>query len=61
MTPYDTIHYIRRFMTGFEADRDLMKNERGLKGTNVRGRHGIEVYVMAEIPSNVLLAGQEAQ
>jgi len=51
-------------MTGFEADRDLMKNERGLKGlkgTNVRGRHGIEVYVMAEIPSNVLLAGQEAQ
>jgi len=30
-------------------------------GTNVRGRHGIEVYVMAEIPSNVLLAGQEAQ
>ncbi|MBI1990465.1 MAG: hypothetical protein HYS65_12200 [Betaproteobacteria bacterium] len=48
-------------MTGFEADRDLMKNERGLKGTNVRGRHGIEVHVMAEIPSNVLLAGQEAQ
>ena len=29
--------------------------------TNVRGRHGIEVYVMAEILSNVLLAGQEAQ
>jgi len=27
----------------------------------VRGRHGIEVHVMAEIPSNVLLAGQEAQ
>jgi len=61
LTLYDTIHYIRRFMTGFEADRDLMKNERGLNGTNVRGRHGIEVHVMAEIPSNVLLAGQEAQ
>ena len=45
-------------MTGFEADRDLMKNERGLKGTNVRGRHGIEVYVMAEIPSTWRTGGR---
>jgi pyruvate,water dikinase len=41
-----------------EADRVLeVMAENGL----VRGERGLEVYVMAEIPSNVLLAGEFAQ
>jgi pyruvate, water dikinase len=41
-----------------EADRVLeVMAEHGLE----RGRHGLEVYVMAEIPSNIVLADQFAQ
>jgi pyruvate,water dikinase len=41
-----------------EADKVL--SEMAANGL-VRGQHGLEVYVMAEIPSNVLLAGQFAE
>ncbi len=41
-----------------EADRVLeVMSENGLK----RGEHGLEVYVMCEIPSNVILAGEFAK
>jgi pyruvate, water dikinase len=41
-----------------EADRVLeVMAEHGLE----RGRHGLEVYVMAEIPANIVLADQFAQ
>lgn len=41
-----------------EADRTLgVLAEEGLR----RGEHGLQVYVMCEIPSNVILAGQFAE
>ena len=54
----NTVVMIPFCRTPAEADRVLaVMAEHGL----VRGRNGLEVYVMVEIPSNVLLAGEFAQ